>query len=148
MSALTRLLAEWTIFALLLALILGSAPIDKPLAAELLPPDVIGKWAGTAPNSRGEVDRYEICVKDEGVFLGDVQSARGSYIKYTGHYALAAERIKFDGKFTTGGQYLLGQTFVWTLELDGDTLHGPGNMTVRDSKPFTIVFKRAVAKEC
>lgn len=85
------------------------------LAQELGPKWLAGTWKAVTPSpaGMGREDQWEIVVKEDGSFKGDVQSARGGLINLFGRWKIAGVSVMLDGMYQGGpsGEALEGTRY-------------------------------------
>ena len=95
------------------------------LAQELDTKWLVGTWKATTPSPlEGRQDLWEMVVKEDGTFKGDIQSARGAWIAIAGSWKLSGRDATFDGVHEGGQAPVRGTRFNFTLSRKGDGLEG------------------------
>lgn len=125
----------------LLTVLGGGVALGEELDAKWL----AGKWTATTPSpaGMGRQDRGEWEVKEDGTFVGEVQSASGSLIPYRdGKWKIDGDSVVFEALLAGGPAVVRNTKVTWTLKRSGADLIG---MIVRHYNMSTgdVTWKRA-----
>jgi len=114
------------------------------LAQELDPKWLAGTWKAATPSPAGlgREDQWEILVKEDGSFKGDVQSARGGLINLAGSWKVAGASVTLDGLYQGGPSSINGTKFALSLGRSGEVLEGTRH-SMWNNSTIPISFKKA-----
>lgn len=114
------------------------------LAQELDPKWLAGTWKAATPSpaGMGREDQWEILVKEDGSFKGDVQSARGGLINLDGSWKVTGASVTLDGVYQGGPSSVRGTKFSLSLGRSGEALEGT-RVSAFNNSTGPISFKKA-----
>lgn len=90
----------------------------------------------------GREDQWEIVVREDGSFKGDVQSARGALINLAGSWKVTGATATLDGTYQGGPSPVNGTKFVLSLARNGEALEGT-RFAAWNNTTIPISFKKA-----
>jgi len=97
----------------------------------------------TKPGGMGLQDRGEWEVKEDGTFVGDVQSARGGLIPYKGgKWKIEGDNVVFEALLAGGPTVVQNTKVTWKLKRIGADLVGT-IFRHYDSSTGDVTWKRA-----
>ena len=114
------------------------------LAQDLNAKWLAGTWRGTTPSpaGAGQVDKREIVFREDGTYIGEIQSVRGGLLKIAGSYKVAGDTLNVDGAYKEGPAGIQGTTFTYTLKRVGEDLEGTG-YSHGSVRTFPVSLKKA-----
>jgi hypothetical protein len=101
----------------------GGVALAQDLDAKWL----VGKWTSVAenPGDRRQTDRWELTMKPDGTFQGDVQTDRSGLIHLrNGSWKVDGATVILEAIFQGGPSHVNGSALKLTLKRAGDQLDG------------------------